>query len=150
MARLAEKATTFWNRVDVRSEFECWRWKGALTHNGYGRFAPRLDGVLVRWMAHRAAYELTNGQIPDGLVLDHLCRNRDCCNPAHLEPVPHAVNVLRGESQSAENARKSECVDGHPFSIENTYITKRGTRHCRACQNRRSREYAARKAQRRG
>ena len=83
--------------------------------------------------AHRVVWSLTNGPIPDGLVLDHLCRNRACCNPAHMEPVTIGENVMRGETIPARNAAKTECGNGHPFDPENTYISTRGARVCRRC-----------------
>ncbi|MFJ2662519.1 HNH endonuclease signature motif containing protein [Arthrobacter koreensis] len=100
---------------------------------------------------HRVAYELFSGPIPNGLVLDHLCRNRGCFNPNHLEPVTRAVNNLRGVGFMAAHARKTHCPKGHPYDEKNTQI-KNGARRCRACisiENRRYREKqkAAREAQ---
>jgi hypothetical protein len=85
--------------------------------------------------AHRVAYELLVGPIPDGMHLDHLCRTPACVNPAHLEPVTPRVNSLRGVSFSAVNATKETCPAGHPYSADNTYLspTKRN-RLCRTCQ----------------
>lgn len=140
----------FWARIDRRGAGECWEWIGAVTSNGYGRFSPRINGVMHRVMAHRLSYETLVGPIPDGLVIDHLCRNRRCVNPAHLEPVPQLVNVMRGEGVGVINAAKTECLDGHEFTPDNTYITPKGRRACLACQRRRSREYHARKKARRG
>src|SRR5262249_20449266 len=77
----------------------CWRWIGAINAEGYD--------TLHRDLAHRIVYELLVELIPAGLTLDHLCRNRSCVNPGHLEPVPLAINVLRGESPPARNARKT-------------------------------------------
>lgn len=152
MASVLDRARLdrFWKRIDRRGPNECWEWVGAVTANGYGRFSPRVDGVMHRQMAHRVAYEALVGQIPDGLVIDHLCRNRRCVNPAHLEAVTQLVNVMRGEGVGVINAAKSECLDGHEFTPENTYMTPRGGRACMACQRRRSREYHARKSARCG
>lgn len=120
----------FWSYVDASGD--CWLWAGNLTKLGYGHL--NLDGKTK--LAHRASYELLCGPIPEGLTLDHLCRVRHCVNPDHLEPVTSAENVLRGYSLAAQNARKTECPKGHPFSSENTgYVTYQGarSRYCRTC-----------------
>ena len=84
-------------------------------------------------MAHRVAYELTNGPIPDGLELDHLCRVRHCVNPSHIEAVTHRENTLRGTGPIPHRARQSHCKHGHEFTPENTYRLPNGCRHCRTC-----------------
>jgi hypothetical protein len=84
-------------------------------------------------LVHRIAYEAERGSIPEGLVLDHLCRNRGCVNPWHLEPVTNIQNVMRGVSAFAINARKTECPQGHPYDDENTRI-ERGSRICQTCK----------------
>lgn len=119
----------FWGRV-VKTQ-SCWLWTGAMT-GGYGQV--RFAGGFIR--AHRLAYELTNGQIPDGLDLDHLCRVTNCVNPAHLEPVTRPVNILRGVGMSAKRARQTHCKRGHEFTPENTYKW-RTSRICRACARQR-------------
>lgn len=98
--------------------------------NGYTRV--RVNGKAQ--YAHRAAYEAVNGPIPAGLVIDHLCRVRDCINPSHMEAVPQGVNVRRGESLWAKNAAKTECSNGHAFDAENTYRRPDGDRDCRTCK----------------
>jgi hypothetical protein len=108
----------------------CWNWTGAVTNNGYGRF--KLKGKTV--VAHRAAYELLRAPIVAGLSLDHLCRNRLCVNPDHLEPVSMRTNVLRGETITARNAAKTHCNHGHSLSGENLFVRKDGRRRCRACE----------------
>ncbi len=108
---------------------DCWLWTGPIDADGYGHMM--VLGGSVR--AHRLSYELYVGPVSEGLVLDHLCRSRACVNYAHLESVTSGENVLRGESPSAQNARKSQCVNGHPFDEENTYAHN-GERHCRECR----------------
>lgn len=133
----------FWFKVSLASPAECWLWRGTTTH-GYGRL--HVNGRARN--AHRVSYELAGHSIPDGLTLDHLCRNRACVNPAHLEPVPNAVNVLRGMSFSAVNARKAACVNGHAFDEQNTRpLRYRSGRACRACTRLRDRRRHAGRAQ---
>ena len=119
----------FWGKVD-EVDSGCWEWIGCDNSVGYGVFSYKRHLVY----AHRFSYELQKGLIPSGLTLDHLCRNTRCVNPAHLEAVTRKVNNLRGISPAAKNARKTHCVHGHPFSLENTYIRPDGGgRACLIC-----------------
>jgi hypothetical protein len=138
----AASVERFWTRIRKPGSNDCWAWTGALTEKGYGRFSPRVDGRSVHIFAHRFAFEATVGPIPAGLQLDHLCRNRACVNPAHLEPVDARTNLLRGETEAARNAAKVECLRGHPFDTANTYVTPNGRRQCRICRNAASRRAA--------
>lgn len=127
----------------------CWEWQAAIDRDGYGILTHPPEGVRST-KAHRIVYEWLVGPIPDGLVLDHLCRNRCCVRPDHLEPVTSGANVLRGESLQAANKAKDVCKRGHPFDEANTrhYINSRtGTpaRGCRACATLMMREYRAAK-----
>ncbi len=126
-------ATRFWSKVDTTGE--CWEWTAAKDRYGYGKFW--IDGK--RKKAHRVAYELEVGEIPQGLELDHLCRNTACVRPDHLEAVTHKQNTLRGEGLSAQNARKTHCDSGHPFDDANTYVRRYGGRDCRTCNRERMR-----------
>jgi len=129
----------FWSRVKIGEPDECWPWLGTPSGNGYGRigFGKKM------FTAHCVAYELLVGQIPEGLTLDHTCRNRICCNPKHLEPVTEKVNILRGTSPSAENARKTHCPRGHPYNESNTYVHKDGRRDCIICVRENVRKWRA-------
>lgn len=86
------------------------------------------------WRSHRLSYTLLVGPIPPGLEIDHLCRNRMCINPDHLEPTTTRENVLRGNGHTARNHRKTHCVRGHELANANLYIDRRGRRKCRACE----------------
>lgn len=116
------------SKIDVTSiGTGCWVWTGGTNAKGYGYIRTSGRGSPME-TAHRATYEMMRGEVPDGLHLDHLCRNPRCCNPDHLEPVTRAENKLR--------ARKAvpHCVRGHYFTPENTGFD--GTkRYCRACHN---------------
>jgi hypothetical protein len=114
----------------------CWLWTGRIDRDGYGRIGGKL--------AHRVGYERLIGPIPDGLTIDHLCRNRPCVYPAHLEPVSQRVNTLRGVSPSAVNARKTHCSAGHGFDERNTYLHSR-RRACRQCNSEAARRYEERR-----
>lgn len=116
----------------------CWLWIAHLI-KGYGRFSLGSHEA-GNVQAHRYAWELLIGPIPEGLTLDHLCRNRACVKvvadehgPAHLEPVTHAENLLRGDGVAGTNARKAHCPKGHPYDEANTRIDRTGRRFCRAC-----------------
>lgn len=114
----------FLSKVDLTGD--CWEWTGNRTPSGYGTFYPTRT---TKRLAHRVAYELFVGPIPDGLELDHLCRNRACVRPEHLEPVSHRENTLRGDAPPARNAKKTACSNGHPYDGVDT----RGHRICSLC-----------------
>lgn len=106
----------------------CWIWMGQRTERGYGKWR----GLR----AHRVAFVLDGKPLAADMALDHLCRNTSCVNPTHLEAVPNDVNVMRGNGYMAQQARKTHCKHGHPFTPENTIVRGgRGSRQCRVCKN---------------
>jgi hypothetical protein len=112
----------------------CWVWMATIANTGYGRIGERV--TVDKWKteyAHRVSWTLYRGPIPDGLTLDHLCRNRRCVNPDHLEPVSLAENIRRGNSPGALAARLGVCARGHCLTEDNSYYTPDGRRQCRAC-----------------
>ncbi len=128
----------------LRSQTGCLNYMGKLDIGGYGYFSgPNRNG---RIQAHRVAYETEKGPIPAGLVIDHLCRNRRCCNPDHMEPVAHWENTRRGDAPTAVNARATHCAHGHEFTTENTRYRgpDRRWRMCRQCQRKKNREWEVR------
>lgn len=118
----------------------CWEFQGVRIAKGYGKFY--YQGQLRN--AHRVAYELFKGQIPEGMQVDHFaCDNPPCCNPDHLRLVTARENLLRSDGRAAINAAKTHCAYGHEFTPENTYVRANGGRTCRACGPRRRREKRA-------
>lgn len=122
----------FWGYVTKTDT--CWVWNGGLDNHGYGAY--RMPGK-GRVKAHRVAYQQMVGPVPEGLELDHLCRNPACVRPEHLEPVTHAENVRR--------AMRSHCPHGHPFDEANTLYRPNGHRRCRQCCRESNRRSARRK-----
>jgi hypothetical protein len=125
----------------TRKNGDCWEWTGYRDSSGYGRV--RANGRIV--FVHRLIYEMLVEPIPKGLVIDHLCRNAWCANPAHMEVVTNRENILRGVGMGARNHFKTHCKHGHEFTAANTRfaLDSRGQlgRWCRACDSRRSAAY---------
>lgn len=115
----------------VIQENGCWDWVGGHTTAGYGTTWNGRGMVY----AHRLLYERHKGPVPEGLHIDHLCRNRGCVNPDHLEAVPCKENIRRGDSPAAIARRTNRCGRGHEFTPENTYRRPNGGRMCRACRD---------------
>lgn len=127
----------FWGKVNKNAPNGCWEWTAGLFSNGYGQFWS--SGRIVG--AHRWAYEALVGPIPEGLELDHLCRNIKCVNPTHLEPVTSKENTLRGEGPTAQNAKKQACTKcGSPYVAVGVKTQVRICRKCSAANTRRCRE----------
>lgn len=128
-----EEHKHFWSRVGAPDpETGCMEWTRYVEPSGYAKYSHR--GSQVR--AHRLAYVDTHGAIPEGLVIDHTCNNRACCNPSHLRAVSNWENVARGSSPVAENSRKTHCTRGHLLAGDNVYVPpKRPTqRECKRCR----------------
>ena len=124
--------------IEIIPETGCWIWVGGQYGNGYGYVTLGSENGKQKFaLAHRASYEVLVGPIPKGLTLDHKCRVRCCINPAHLEPVTHRENCLRGVGLT--NARnfwlsRTHCSNGHEYSDANVRIRKNGNRTCRECE----------------
>jgi hypothetical protein len=131
----AKLSKAFWQRVKPLSS-GCWQWNGFVRADGYGD----IGFTESRIRAHRLGWLLLRGEIPEGMELDHLCRNHRCVNPAHLEPVTHKENLFRGEGISAKYVKRTECSYGHPLSGDNLVILPNGARRCQECH--RNYEYA--------
>lgn len=128
----------FWAKVEKNGAVStarpglgpCWVWVAGRTAQGYGLFHPsKTQSVL----AHRWAYQQAGNEIPEGMVLDHLCRNRRCVNPLHLEPVTDQENLRRGAGYGLRNGMRRSCVNGHSYTPENSYYSPAGELRCRQC-----------------
>lgn len=117
----------------------CWEWLAYKMSNGYGNFHYKGKTKL----AHRISYQIYRGDIPQGLQLDHLCRNRGCVNPDHLEVVTQQENIKRGDICNDNNPRKklTHCKNGHEFTKENTIIVNGKSRNCRECHKESMKKY---------
>lgn len=123
----------FWSKVEVG---DCWTWTAAKAGKGYGKYSVSSNGKTTYPYAHRYSWEMLVGPIPEGGVLDHLCRNRLCVNPDHLEVVDQKLNVQRGMA----GGLKTHCKQNHKFTDENTSHTNTGWRICLDCRRQWDRE----------
>lgn len=117
----------------------CWLWKGATNDKGYGQI--KVNGKTT--YVHRASYEFHVGPIPEGAVLDHICRVPSCLNPAHLDAVTQKENIRRGRLPGLLELQKQKkfCPSGHEYSDTNTYLNHRGSRNCKVCAKARAVEW---------
>jgi hypothetical protein len=123
----------FWAKVNA--DGVCWEWTSGKDAKGYGKFRAASKDNKVG--AHDFAWENLVGPVPEGLELDHLCRNTACVNPDHLEPVTHSENMKRGalpHIRRAQARKITHCPKGHQYSGENL-IMDNGARKCRKCKN---------------
>lgn len=148
--RCLASRTDTWARMVNSTKFDgpdgCWEWQSTINETGYGLYCHHEFGSLL---AHRLALHVAGKPVPADMTVDHLCRNRRCVNPAHLEIVDRATNSLRGNGYFALNARKTHCVNGHEYTPENTGHKKSKTkvgvaRYCLTCSRNRNRNRARR------
>ena len=132
----------FWAKVNKDAPNGCWEWTARRTNLGYGQFHTRDPKVTTR-LTHRIAFLLVKGWLPPfeyaGLELDHLCRNTSCCNPDHLEVVPHRINMRRGETINARHAEKERCPRGHVYDR----FGKNPQRSCSICNREKQKRFRA-------
>ena len=125
------------DKIDATGD--CWEWVGPLHGGGYGHKYYR--GRF--WSTHRLVWSALVGPIPDNMDIDHLCRNRQCCNPDHLEVVTRSTNLLRGIRNGYQ--KKTHCPHGHEYSNENTFVNVRGSRECRTCRRQKNKQRSTRR-----
>ena len=142
---LGSQRMSLGERLDASTDKsgECWIWTGVRNKSGYGRIYVHDKGRPM--LAHRVAYELRRGPIPDALVIDHLCRTPACINPAHMEVVTNDENFRRGLGNKYRNGMADTCKHGHPMSGDNVYVRPGGSYECRECKRAQMRRFYARK-----
>ena len=139
----AKQVELFWEKVEKTDN--CWSWTAATDKDGYGVWSVRLQGKPKQFRAHRLSYYLAGNDLDEKLTIDHLCKNKACLRPSHLEQVSIRENIKRS---SSFNGLKTRCKNGHPFSDDNTYVYNSRKRNCRKCHAASEMaRYYARKAQ---
>lgn len=139
MAKKAEcLKKRFWNNVSATSAEGCWNWNGPISIYGYGRLMESVGNRKTKQlMAHRFAYEEVIGKIEEGMTIDHVCRNKSCVNPAHMEIVTRGENSTRAHSKNMNAMRDNCCIRGHKIEGENVVLEKRKNgsqrKRCKAC-----------------
>lgn len=141
----------FWDKVKTSTTHfyegtACWEWTASIQCHGYGKFW--LNGRSE--LTHRVSYENIHDKIPKGLVINHLCRNRKCCNPDHLEVISQGENIRKGLSgflSGLQQRLKTHCKQGHKYTKKNTYIYSNGSRACKICTIIRNRQFRVNKKQ---
>lgn len=136
-----DKIPTLLSRINFRGPNGCWEWTGGKSR-GYGKFHAHTGRWTNNQSTHIILYEMRNGAVPVGKVLDHLCRNVACCNPAHLEAVTTRENTMRGVGPAPVNAAKTHC---QKCLTEYDYVSPEGYRACRKCRYEHVKAWRARK-----
>lgn len=140
----------FLDKILIYNNNECWEWKSTTNHKGYGRFSFMRNSINYQPQAHRVSYMIFKGEIPKEKTIHHICHNKKCVNPDHLEPRTNIENIMEGNCWSAINSRKTHCINGHKFDYNNTYnyyrktssgkeTPRRGCRKCRIIRDKNSR-----------
>ena len=143
MAKELSLEDRIWAHIVPEPNTGCWFWSGSHNNSGYARINLKTTKSKTGWKTcylHRVTYEMYVGPIPNGKQIDHLCRQRGCCNPEHLEAVTPQQNVARGLASAVNAAHKTHCPYGHEYNDDNTYIDSKGWQHCNECRRQRDRK----------